>query len=80
MSLPRLSASVVRTTPSRRRRKPRQPATILGGLVSLMVGSFVLAFLLHVGGHWHQALLKRQARLERSQEQLILADERRARP
>ena len=80
MSLPRLSASVVRTTPSRRRRKPRQPATILGGLITLMVGSFVLAFMIHVGGHWHQALLRRQARLEHAQQQLILADERRARP
>lgn len=54
-----LAASVIRTRPRRRR---KQPATILGGLITLMVGSFVLAFIIHVAGHWHAAILRREMR------------------
>jgi hypothetical protein len=54
-----LASSVIRTRPRRRR---KQPATILGGLITLMVGSFVLAFMIHVAGHWHAAILRREMR------------------
>lgn len=54
-----LASSVIRTRP---RRRQKQPATILGGLVTLMIGSFVLAFMIHIAGHWHAAILRREMR------------------
>ena len=63
-----LASTVVRCAPKRRRRRA---ASWVLNLVTLLALSLVLALVLHVGRHFHAALLKAELRRTMRQEAVL---------